>query len=326
MSSMIQAVYYNEKPLPVEWVMSATYIETMDLSGPKLIITFQDAGAFLKDNAGISERKGVISVDLTDSSGGDEVFLTERFTIEHGESVANGIYRLQCISEAVSKIKRYSSQSVIYPPAAPSETIKLITGGDVVSSVFPESPSYHLLAGVRPSRLLKEMAVELGAVIYYSRGKWYLTSLDDLAKLEPVATYYHNKAGEAFVVASVRSLGREVAGDLTRKRYAGWHANNGLIADLSQPFIMCGLDTEEQIANLSRLLLPELSFQIIVNATPALTIGMSLNIEWHRPENKDNPINEAMPSRVLLGKVSHHYERQRYVQGVETWSEVLPNE
>ncbi len=326
--ALIQSIKYNEINIPPEWVNEATYIESMDLSGPKLIISFHDMGGILRDKGKFKEHDGVLSLVIADPGDRDKTFLEETFIIEKLNAVGDGALRLQCLAEAVSIIKRHSQGCVIYPPAPPGDTINTITKAQTLeASALPEGPGYHLLDGMRPSRLLRKLAAENGARIFYCRGIWYLKTFDDLLAAEPVATYYHNKALKPESITELVVHGHSaVAGEVVQRRAMGWDMVTGFMESGTGRPLMTGLVTEASLAAVNRTFLQDLEFSSRAAPNPDLKPSDRLSTEWHRPSDSDAPIDESLPTSVLVGTVAHHVKGSQYSQRIITLKESVPGE
>lgn len=322
---LIQSIDYNGVAVPPEWLHTATYIETLDLSGPKLILRFHDEYGILRDKGGFKERQGVLKIAIADPLDRDQTFLEETFTIEKIDSDGGGYLRLQCLAEAVAKLKIIADKCTIYPPAPPNNILTGFAGSAPVdASQFPAGEAFHLLDGQRPSRLLRKVAAENAARIFYLRGKWYFKSLDDLLKASPVATYYHNASLQKNVITEVRSHGESViAQEVARYRLLGWDVELGLVQSGKGRPKMIGLGSEAQLAAMNRLLVNEIEFSCRANPDPALMPSSVLQFEWHRPLNDNAPIDESMPLKGLVGTVAHHVAGSRYSQRVVTLREVV---
>jgi len=314
---------YDGQGFGLSRLRTATYIESLDMSGPKLILMFNDTDGTMVDLIGFKEHAEVLEVEFSDPLERDSTNFKERFIIENLKEAANGGLQVSCLAEVVSKVKRKADKTTIYAAGSPLKAIKAITGADVQGSSFPAGPEFHLLADMRPSKLLRNIASEIGARIFYLRGTWYAVSIDDLFKATPYKTLTHNKAKSYNAITSVINLGdQKVIGEVGRARHSGWSMTKGLISEGKGRSFPTGIDNKASLIAMGRLLVPQLEFQIPVDADTEITPKTVLDMEWHRQGNPEAPINESMPERVLVGSIAHHFDGSRLRQRVVTLKEV----
>ncbi|NYZ70285.1 hypothetical protein H0A36_30195, partial [Endozoicomonas sp. SM1973] len=166
---LIQEVRYQDKPLDLSWLIEAVYIETLDLSGPKLILKLNDREAIFRDDLGIKPFE-TLTVTLADPYRRDELDTIERFAILTMPMDAESVLTLNCLSEVIFQLKTPAVMARFFVGEAPESVVKsLVNHTTIQSNAFPAIEDYHLLPGMRPSRLLKQIARETAAVIHYQR-------------------------------------------------------------------------------------------------------------------------------------------------------------
>ena len=326
----VQSITYNEQSIPPNIVARLTYIETLDLSGPKLILDINDIDATIRDIYGLKEHEGAITIEFEDSDGRDEVFFTEQFVIQKVTAIANGGLRVQALAEQIHALWRQVNTATIFKPAVPGDTLKQIQNianitdaGQLTASQLPAADFQHLLVGGRPATLLCNLATELGAHIYYSRGEWFIQSIDDLFGQDSYADYFHNKPLEKNVFTDVALHGdRKALSELMIRRYMLRDDVNGVTSVGAGIAEMTGLQTEREIAALNKVLIPHLDIQdCSTYADPTLRAGMKLNTEFHRLDNVEDPLNESLPDQILIGSISHHISDMEYSQRIISYIE-----
>jgi hypothetical protein len=317
-----EAMTYDGEPLNLALLVTATYVESLDLSGPKLMLLFKDTDGSMTDLIGLKEHEGILEVAFSDPRQRGGTGFSEKFIIEKMKEDSRGGLVVSCLAESISKIKRVAEVTTIFAAGSPIKAIESIVGAKVEGSAFQAAPEFHLLAGMRPSKLLRNIGSEIGARVFYYRGTWYVVSIDDLFKAKPYKQLTHNKVGAYESISHVSYSGaQKVVGEVGRTRYSGWSMTEGMISSGTGRASPTGVDTEAELKTLGRLLVPQLEFQVMVNADSEMTPQKMVAIEWHRPNSPDAPMNESLPDRALVGTVSHHYDGIQFVQKVITLME-----
>lgn len=286
------------------------YIEPMDLSGPRLILRMYDPGRYLTDFLAI-QKKEMLELTLEDIWGESADPIKVRFIIM--TMPTNGtMVEFNCFESSVEKLKRPISKAMVFSKK-PVETIikQLLPGMKYNIAQFPTMNDYHIPPGVRPSKVLRQLAYELAAAIWICRGTVYCKPFKTLRAQKPAMTFFHNNPTETNqILQHSKPSGKALLDDVVNRNYMGWDISKGIIETITakgKP-----IETVSQTTALDNLLtIPEPLIDFITPGTGSIRPGLSLGLKWESG-NLESPIDESMPSASLVGTVAHYYAPQRY--------------
>lgn len=316
----LQKIAYRGQALDLALIERATYIETLDLGGPKLIVTFRDEYALLRDDIGLRPGE-VLDVTFADyfHPEGDE--LIEQMTIlampDCGDTIT-----LHCMARPVWLLKVPAVRAVAWVKK-PVETILRHFFRDAKMEVegFPVRCDYHLLPGDRPSKMLRQFASELGARIYYHRKTVYAQRLETLMAKGPVFTTGYNdtrRDGSDYKIVSYdRPNASVVMSDGIDRRWCGWDMIDGMVyasrgAEFPREF--CHASKVAVLNSLSGIPLPEVDF--VLAGMGQLKPGETLATNWYL-NRIDSPMDESLPPKIVIGTAAHHYQAQKYLTRIK---------
>ena len=189
------------------YIEEGTFIETLSLDGPKLLLTMMDPYSYLRDGLKVKELD-TLSVTLTDSFASDRLDANMTFTLLKMQSNGHFI-KMQLMSTSVYQAKCFVTVSKSFIQKSITEILPYyIKGLKLDIGKFPIVEDYHCLAGERPSRLLRQIAVEKGALVWADRDTLHFQRFQELWKVEPAFTYHHNKSDEQYTIAAYRQPSR----------------------------------------------------------------------------------------------------------------------
>lgn len=169
------------------YIEEGTFIETLSLDGPKLLLTMMDPYSYLRDGLKVKELD-TLSVTLTDSFASDRLDANMAFTLLKMQSNGHFI-KMQLMSTSVYQAKCFVTVSKSFIQKSITEILPYyIKGLKLDIGKFPIVEDYHCLAGERPSRLLRQIAVEKGALVWADRDTLHFQRFQELWKVEPAFT------------------------------------------------------------------------------------------------------------------------------------------
>ncbi|MCX4030477.1 hypothetical protein [Spartinivicinus marinus] len=321
---LIQEIRYQDKPLDLSWLIEAVYIETLDLSGPKLILKLNDREAIFRDDLGIRPFE-TLTVTLADPYRRDELDTIEHFVILTMPMDAESVLTLNCLSEVIFQLKMPATQARFFVGEAPETVVKFLVNHTAINtSAFPAIEDYHLLPGMRPSRLLKQIARETAAVIHYQRQQFTFKPISALLKKTALISYHYDDARQQNQILSFKKTNADpLIQSFTQRQFTGWHLAQGILnssnantTDSSTvPRELAGFKSPITLANLNTLLTPTLEFTCLGNG--ALQAGITLQLAFNR-NHTELPIDESLPDKVIIQSVAHRYSAQKYQCRVKT--------
>jgi len=320
------AVVRQDKSIPLDlsFLKEATFVETLDLSGPRLMLTFDDPDSILRNDVKLKIRD-VIEVRIADverQQEEDEAGMDQalRFVIWTMPNQGNLII-VNCLELNVDRLKIPARETIVFTKKPPETILKKLAPGLKYSvGSFAALEDYHLLPGQRPSKLLRQMAREKGALCFFRRGSMVFRTLASRLKLEPKSTYeYGNQAAEKQIISYVRPNAKSVLRDAVERNVIAWNMEKG--------FLKSGKKTDKppefvpaaNLATMNNLLaMPYPAIDFIASGNGALVPGIPISLKWNMLRI-DAPLDESLPSKVVIGTVAHHYSSQKYfcrVKGV----------
>jgi len=298
----------------LSFLKSATLIETMDLSGPRLMMTFDDPHSIIRDDMGVRTRDA-LKIRIADAWARDGTDQTIMFTVWTMPNAGN-IVTLNCMQADVDRLKQPAKQAILFTKK-PVETIlkKLAPGLKYDVGAFPVADNAHLLPGERPTRLLRQMAAEKGAVCFYRRGTLVFRKLaQDLAVQKVEYSYeYDNPAAANQIVHYTRLNTKAVLQDRVNRHLIGWHMVDGVIKSgkkTQDPPEYVSVSSLAALRNLVEMPYPAIDYTALGNGQ--LMPGIPLALKWNTAK-LDAPIDESLPEQVIIGTVAHHYATQKYL-------------
>ncbi|NYZ70257.1 hypothetical protein H0A36_30045, partial [Endozoicomonas sp. SM1973] len=178
--------------------------------------------------------------------------------------------------------------------------------------------------GMRPSRLLKQIARETAAVIHYQRQQFTFKPISALLKKTALISYHYDDARQQNQILSFKKTNADpLIQSFTQRQFTGWHLAQGILnssnantTDSSTvPRELAGFKSPITLANLNTLLTPTLEFTCLGNG--ALQAGITLQLAFNR-NHTELPIDESLPDKVIIQSVAHRYSAQKYQCRVKT--------
>jgi hypothetical protein len=296
----------------LSFLKEVTFVETVDLSGPRLIMTFDDTHSIIRDSMKVKE-KDVLEIRIADVWERDGIDQTIQFVVWTMPNAGSSI-TLNCMQRNVDLLKTPAKETILFPKK-PVETIlkRLAPGLKYDVGNFPALEDYHLLPGERPTRLLRQLAKEKAGLCFYRRGSIVFRKLSELAKKEAKHTFeYDNPTAKNQIIYFTRENSKAVIKDRVERNIIGWDMVKGLVKSgkkTTKPPEFVSVFNQPTMSGLLEIPFPSIDFITLGNG--ALVPGLPLSIKWNI--NKiDAPIDESLPAKVVIGTVSHYYSAQKY--------------
>ena len=311
-SLFIQRAVYDGEEIDLSFLKTCTLIETLDLSGPKLIMTFHDPDSILRDDMGVGP---FCELDITFAdywNDNSDFELKDTFNVLT-MPVKNSAVTMNCFQKDMQLLKVPATRARMFVKQPVSAIVQSLVGMPCIAEGFPVSGDYHLLPGERPSVVLRQMARELGGKLYYQRRQFIMKKIADMMAIEPDVTYAYGDLGaENKIIHYRRPNSAYIVDDSLLRSYCGWNMVKGMVRSTrhtDRPKEMVSNDIVSTLDNLTALGYPEVDFT--VQGSGMLRPGIPLKLEWHLLRN-DVPIDESLPDKVVIGTAAHFYSAQKY--------------
>ena len=322
-ANLIQKIVWigTGEEIDTSFMREATYTETIDLSGPRLSILFDDPDSILTDSEWFKIQIGdVLEVTFEDPIFRARMDTKLRFVILTMPK-DGGRLTFHCFQEDVYKLKMPHDRARLFGKSTPREIIKELVPGIAAGLIedqidnFPAVERYHLLPGMRPSLLIRQLAKEQGALAFFSRNKFYFKTLMDLRDEVEERVYYeyNNPMGENQIVTMDVMNVDQVVADRIIRRYMGWHIEGGIRAGervyWDAPLEFTGISHKITLSNMVKFALPLLDLTMIGDGR--LEAGFPLEFGWHLDDTK-RPFDESLPDAGVVGVASHYCTGDQY--------------
>ena len=328
-SVFVQSLVYvddsGEEELDLSFMLSCSYIESVDLSAPKLIVKINDREEIFREEYGLAAG-GTIRATLADPYLHDETGFDEDFIILTMPVDERDIITLNCLSSVVHGLKQPAVSAQFFVDKSAQDILALLVPGvelDVAS--LPVAEPYHLTPGMRPSRLIRQMAREQGCLAFYRRGTLMFQPIESFLDAPASFEYHYNDSRAEYRLMAYRQTGGQtMTRDRLGRHYTGWHITDAEL-DASgtageHPAESTGLTSLLTLDNMAKA--PVHVLEAFTGGNARLQAGDLLDLIYHRG-NVESPLLENMPEKIIIGTVTHHYSAQKYVCRVKG---VLPCE
>lgn len=316
--------------IDIGFLVSGTYVESIDLSGPKLILVFKDRDAYIVHHLRLKEYDE-ISVSLSDEWNGDDgVTFRETFVVLTCKPQPDGTIAVNAISKTVFKLKGMADKTRVFSGRGVQEVVAAYAGNlQRDMGQFAVVQNYHVIAGERPTVMLRQLADEHGAHAWIARGTFHLRKFAELFKQAPAITFHHAVLNEPYSILSYTRPSKQMSLEESKLRsFTGWDEVRGRVKTSTStpalakaktlPPAMTGIASPYVLGNAPVTKKPVIDF--LTHGTLKLTAGMVLKLMWHTPD-PENPLDEGMPDKIVVESVSHWYSTQKYycrVKGATT--------
>lgn len=303
-------------------MLECAFVETIDLSGPRLILKFNDELAILRNIQKIKigdALKVSLSTEFHDGDNAPLVFTADFVVMSM--PVQGGMLVLNCLQKDIAELKRPAISARMWDPAngASIETVikDLVAGSSLYTDIdeFALLGRVHLLPGDRPSAVLRRLAIEHGASIYARRGTLYFRDLSQYYDTPTNVVFQYNNPHAEFQIAEYRHLNYDdLIADQTERKFFGWNIIDGFVqADrhTDKAPEWSGYDQTAILNNLSKVNVPVLD--IITWGTGRLGPGLPIDMQWILTATyQDSALDESLPTHAVIGNVSHYMAGMNY--------------
>jgi hypothetical protein len=301
------------KEIPIYNLVSGAYTEEIELNGPVLLLTLTDTDSSLADDFGVREG-AVIDVRMGDSgSNSRAAYFAAKFAIISAEPRGDHLL-ISAIEKGAFDIKQPTPRTKVFGDMAPADVLAALFPGykiEVAPGVSKDRVTYHIPAGSTASRMLRQMAKEIGCALWIARGAVYCFPYKDLLSRSPKdgpikLEYQGGKSKGGYPIYSYSPI--YVGGDAARaekRQYMTW--------DTVQGFVISGVNE-----GCPRVFLPVASPAALdaavwrftstmtaeISGSGIFSAGLAAGVRVHRMSN-ESVIDESLPLQQVFGKVSH---------------------
>lgn len=307
---LIQKMICEGNELDIGLFRKMAYVEVMDLSGPRLILYADDKDRILRDDFQVVEGS-IIAASISDAPIGGSMSTGEAFKIKAVTSDANSNLTIECMAAAVDALKDPAEDALFMVKKSVEEILGAATGLALDVGSFPLIDAWHLLPGERTTRKLRMLAREMGALIWYARGKLHMHPIKKLWSLPKVKTFHHDDRRQDVkdqITDYELTYRSGLVVDRVKRGYAGWEITKGNLGGGS-------MHEETQyhrgdiLSNLNETVMPAIDMAVLGQAH--LEPGQKVELKFHR-SRQGRPFDESIPEEVMIHTIASQQERDQY--------------
>jgi len=314
----VQKITHGGQELDLALVERCTYIETLDMSGPKLILVMRDPDSVIRDDIGVTPGS-LLDVTFADyfNEDGDEI--VDKFSVltipDHGDSIV-----VNAMQADVRFLKAPAKAPIVFLRQPVSSILRrLFPSHKIIVDRFGTGQDYHVLPGERPAKVLRQLSAEIGARIFCHRGKVYARRLKSMYDDPPAFSLAYNDTRkpdeiDAYKIASYqRPNTDELVADSIDRQWCGWDMRTGPTQSRkgALPSEWCGLSSQGGLDNLSAIPKPEVDI-VLAGGVGMLRPGLCCSLVWYL-DRIDSPMDESLPEKAVIGTAAHHYQSQKFL-------------
>lgn len=311
---LVQKIVHKQtgREFDLGYMSDFTFVETMDLSGPKVIMRFKDPHLYLQDNLKI-KAEDEISITLADIFSSDQMDAVIDFTILSCPGAGDDVL-INGMASAVYATKKPVNRANLFPVGSAEGILgHYFSGIKQDLTKLPVTEGYHILAGERPSYALRQMAREQAGQIFFSRDRISIKRISELMKNEPDFTYHSGDNREELQVITYQvKKPEQTLKDRMVRSYSsfsitdGWVSSNKNLGGVPQLY---GSSLGPVLDSLNAVPFPVIDCTVSGNG--GIRAGSVIGFQWHT-RRQDSPLNEALPEKVVVHLVAHHYNQTGY--------------
>lgn len=303
----------QDKDIDLSLLKDCAFVETIDLSGPRLIMTMDDRFSVVR-NAMQVKVGSVINCILSTAAYDALSPLTFQADFQVMSMPVNGdLVTMNLLQKEIADLKIPSKKAMLFTKLSGQSIesiIKKLAPGfvyDPISGALLND--YHLLPGDRPSMVLRQLAIEHGAMIYAFRGKICFKKMSDLYQQTTNVVFQYKMANADFQIVTYKHLNSDaLVSDRVNRKLFGFNLIDGLIQatrNTDYPAEWSHYDNSETMNNVTTIALPVLD--IITFGTGSLEPGLPINFAWNMDYSfNDSFSDESLPKSAVIGNVSHY--------------------
>lgn len=294
-------------------ITDACIIENASMDGVLLIANIVDPNLEYRDKLKIGLNT-ILQVTYGDSNINNGELYIDRFVVMQHESMG-GILNIQGFQETIHKLKRPANGPTFFTCRTPHEILaRLMPNVTLNVDNFPVG-TYHITPGLKPSRLIRSMCRDYGAVAFYCRGTFFFKRLADLYSHESKFSFgYNDNTADIVINKYCISNQKFMYERILDRRYVQWDTVLGLITsgkDRSFGTVSITAGNDSSVYNQHQAIVPTLvaDHAGIFSVKPGLCIDISIL----NPELTDRPIDESIISKQFINSVTHYQKGTSYV-------------
>ena len=316
-SIFLQSVVHDGVEIPQPLVITATFIEGVKLNAPKLIIYFADQDNDISDTFKVTNGSDLV-VTLGDVSKDTGDSFEDTFTVISPPKKVGDTVLVEALQKDVYQLKMHLNTPVFFVDKSPAQIFKALVPNKKVNVLGNLGRgTFHIFNSITPSMMLEQMAKELGAIVYYSRGEFYVVAYNHLKrKAQAMLFEYSNPRAENIIYGITTPFSENLIQRHNVRDYQMWHENDGILkSGNSAARESISNVGQDRLANLNAMLLPVMISHCA--GTTEIVPTTKLGFVLHR-FNEELLVNESLPDEQVVIEIKHHQQGYKYVCQITT--------
>lgn len=308
------------------FLVNCTYVESMDLTGPKLMLVLKDHQRRLSHHYQFKEMD-VLSVAIADDWREEGENIAENFVVLSARNLPDGLLRICALAKPLYKLKQIADKTKVFSMRGVSDILSIFASGLSIdlASKFAVVENYHLIAGERPTTLLRQIAQEQGADVWISRGKLHIQRFAEAFAKGSTMKFEHNVLATNFPIFDFNIPPGQLKLQEEKVRvFTGYNPVKGRVKTStsvpllsgvkSLPTVIDGNPNPYTLGNAIVAAKPAISFTTMGNLS--IQPGKAVDLSWQEPD-PENPINEGLPAKIVVQRVGHWFQGNKFYSKVE---------
>jgi len=311
---LVQKIIHKrtEREVDLGFLSEFTMIETMDLSGPKVIMRLRDPYLYLTDTLAL-RAEDEFDITMADIFARDGIDVVLPFSLLKAPDAASMVV-LNMMSTPIYKTKMPRKRSRLFPVGDPSAILgELFQGLKQEITRTPIAEAYHLLAGERDTYALRQLAREQGGHIFLDRDTMRLVRLEELIEKEPEFTYFHNDNREENQVISYQVRDPKLMlKDKVRRYFCGWDVVKGWVESNRNGSAVperYGSPVGPVLDGINSAPVPVID--CVCTGNGLIRAGSIMGVTW-KTRRAEAPLHENLPEKFIVWSVSHYFSDGKY--------------
>ncbi|MGF1905281.1 hypothetical protein [Aliivibrio salmonicida] len=312
----LQRVFIDDTQIDMANIVSLSYIEHADLSGPTIILSIRDEQSIIRDTIGL-KKDSMIKLEMGDVSGASNELFEDEFVVLT-MPIENDVITVEGFQKDCHALKTPNGKPRFFTNMAPEKILaELLPSLNVVCEVSGAG-TYHLNQGKTPSRLIRNMARDFGAACFISRGTVYLIPYSKFNAGEPLLKMGLNSpTSDSSINVKIERYTKltdeAFLERLVQKNFASWitdkgHVNSGNHKE-KQTVLLAYPIIPEQLANQTIHVQPRIDIEVVGNA--ALKPCTTIDIEIIKL-GSGGEIDESIDRLMGIQTITHHTKGSMY--------------
>jgi len=316
METLFQKIEFQGQEIDRRVITEASYIETLDLSGPKLVLGMENRKGYLTDSLGIREG-AVLDVTLSDVERGgtwEQKIAFQIASISPSKKADEMI--LDCVDAKVWGLYKPGANFLFSGDSVGVILSKVMPGVKLDLDTYPLINDYHSVNS-RTVNMVRQMAKELASFCWYSRGVLHFKRRTTVLAQAPAFVAERDSLRPTqggLKIIEARPIRRStLLKALAARQYLGYDIEKGFLVgqgELGAPQVATQHPNFRTLDALGTAAAPVAD--LALDGSGAVRPGVTAKLIWHNLYLGGRPLDESLPSQVIIGQVAHYELKQNY--------------